>query len=236
MIYFIYGDSAKIFKKSNELIDSILKKNADATFSKIDSDNFNDFSLDEVIGGQSLFTGKQIIYLKKLFENSQFSDQLLKKIKEISESPNIFIITEEKLNKPVLNKIEKASEKIQNFDIKKTVFKKDNSVFDLANALGDRDTKKLWALYQEKIKTVRPEEIHGILWWQVKSILAAVKSGNAKDSGLKPFVFQKSIAFSKKYTKEELENISDQLINMVHSSRRDGISLDLALEKFILSV
>lgn len=236
MIYFIYGDSAKIFKKSNEIIDSILSKNSDATFSKIDSDNFNDFSLDEFIGGQSLFTGKQIIYLKRLFENSQFADDLLGKIKEISQSPNIFIITEEKLNKPVLNKIEKVSEKVQKFDIKKVVSKKDNSVFDLANALGNRDAKKLWILYQEKIKTVRPEEIHGILWWQVKSILSVIKSGNAKDSGLKPFVHQKATGFSKKYQKEELEKIADQLINMVHNSRRDGIPLGLALEKFILSI
>jgi|AntRauTorckE6833_2_1112554.scaffolds.fasta_scaffold01506_3 hypothetical protein len=236
MIYFIYGDSNKIFKKTNDLIDSILSKNTEATLIKIDSDNFDNFSLDEVIGGQSLFTGKQIIYLKKLFENKQYSEILLKKIKEISESPNIFIITEEKLNKPILNKIEKFSEKVQNFESKKVAVKRDNNIFDLANALGDKDPKKIWLLYQEKIKSVRPEEIHGILWWQVKSILSAMKSSSPSDSGLKPFVFQKANTYSKKYKEEEIEKIADDLVNMVHLSRRDGISLDLALERFILGI
>ena len=236
MIYFIYGDSNKIFTKTNDLINSLISKNTDATFTKIESDNFDDFSLDEIIGGQSLFTGKQIIYLKRLFENTQSRDLLLERIKEISQSPNIFIITEEKLNKPIFNKIEKVSEKVQNFESKRVAAKKDNNIFDLANALGDRDLKKLWSLYQEKVKTVRPEEIHGILWWQVKSILSATKSENPKDSGLKPFVFQKAKNFSRKYEKDEIEKLANDLVNMVHSSRRSGIPLDLALEKVILSL
>jgi hypothetical protein len=236
MIYFLYGDPNKIFAKSNALIETLLKKNSEATFFKLDAYNFYDFNIDELIGGRSLFTGKQIIYLKRVFENGEISDSLIKKIKEISSSENIFIIAEEKLKKPIFNKIEKKSEKVQEFEIKKTTFKKEQNIFDMTNALGERDVKKLWSLYQEKIKTVRPEEIHGILWWQMKSILSASKSGNPNDSGLKPFVYQKATTYSKKYTQKELEEKSNELISMVHKYRRSGLDLSFALERFILSI
>jgi len=236
MIYFLYGNPNKIFIKSNDLIDNIIKKNNEATFFKLDADNFYNFNIDELIGGRSLFTGKQIIYLKRVFENTVISDLLLKQIKEIASSENIFIITEEKLKKPIFNKIKKYSEKVQEFEIKKTTFKNEENIFDMANALGERDIKKLWTLYREKIKTVRPEEIHGIFWWQMKSILSAIKSENPTDSGLKPFVFQKASSYSKKYSETELDIKANELVNMVHESRRSGLGLDIALERFILSI
>jgi len=236
MIYFLYGDPNKIFIKSNTLIDNIIKKNPDATFFKVDQDNFYEFNIDELIGGRSLFTGKQIVYLKRVFENNIISESLIKKIKNISSSENIFIIAEEKLKKPIFNKIEKNSEKVQEFEIKKITSKKENNVFDLAQALGERDVKKLWSLYRHKIKTVRPEEIHGILWWQMKSILCTLKSENPSDSGLKPFVFQKGVSYSRKYSKKELEEKSNELVIMVHESRRGGIGLEIALERFILNI
>jgi len=236
MIYFLYGDPNKIFIKSNDLIDNIIKKNKDATFFKIDQDNFYDFNIDELTGGRSLFTGKQIVYLKRVFENNTISESLIKNIKNISSSENIFIIAEEKLKKPIFNKIEKNSEKVQEFEIKKTFSKREDNIFDLAQALGERDVKKLWSLYQYKVKTVRPEEIHGILWWQMKSILISSKTGTPSGSGLKPFVFQKAAYYSKKYSKLELEEKSNDLINMIHESRRSGLSLDISLERFILSI
>lgn len=236
MIYFLYGDSNKIFVKSNDLINTIIKKNPEATFFKIDSENFDDFNINEMISGRSLFTGKQIIYFKRVFENSTISDFLLKRIKDIANSKNIFIVAEEKLSKPIFNKIEKNSEKVQNFEKKEKILKKENNIFDMANALGNRDTKKLWIMYQEKIKTVRPEEIHGIFWWQIKSILSAIKSNSAHDSGLKPFVFQKAKTYANKYSEKELNKISNDLIHIVHESRRSGPSLELSLERFILSI
>ncbi len=233
MIYLIYGDPNKTFEKANSLIGSLIKKNSDSNFVKVDSENFEKYHLDELIGGQSLFTGKQIIYLKKIFSDKIFSDNLEKRIKEISESPNIFIIVEEKLNKLILNKLEKSAEKIQHFEKKESKVKKDN-IFDLADALGNKDVQKLWLLYQEKIKKLRPEEIHGIFWWQVKNILIVKKTSKQSETGLAPFVYNKAKSFSKKYSDLEIEKMANDLINILHLSRRRGLDLNLALEKFIL--
>jgi len=236
MIYFLYGDPGKIFQKSKDLIDNIVKKNPEADFFKLDEDSFYNFNITELISGQSLFTGKQIIYMKRLFEKTEISKGLLGKIKEISNSDNIFIIAEEKLKKPDFNKIEKNSEKTQIFEIKKETKKPKDNIFDLANCLGDKDVKKLWSLYNEKIKTSRPEEIHGILWWQIKSMLISRKTDSAKETGLNPFVFKKTKVYNSKYSDLEIEKMSNDLISMVHDSRRSGLGLDLALEKFILKL
>lgn len=235
MIYFFYGDPNKVFVKSKQLIDSLVKRNPDATFLKIDSENFDNYDISELIGGQSLFTKKQIIYLKRLFENKNSSDELLKSIKDIKDSENIFIIAEEKLNKKDFNKIEKNSVKTQSFEIKDKAPIKDNSIFGLTDAFGNRDSKKLWVLYREKIKTNRPEEIHGILWWQIKSMLSVFKSETAQDSGLKPFVYNKNKRFNQNFTQKELETKANQLVDLLHESRRSGPELEIALEKFILN-
>lgn len=235
MIYFIYGNPDKIFKKANSIVDSLLKKNSGSNLLKIDSDNFDNFNIDEMIGGQSLFTIKQIIYLKRLFEKKDVSESLLKRIKELGQSNNIFIIVEEKLDKKTFTAIEKQSEKIQSFDVKKENQQKEN-IFDLTEALGRRDPKKLWLLYQEKIRKNRPEEIHGILWWQIKTMLMVRNSKNIEETGLKPFVFKKAESFNQNYSNAEINDISDRLINILHNSRRNGLELELALEKFVLSI
>jgi hypothetical protein len=236
MIYFIYGDSKNIFTKSNQLIENLVSKNPDATFLKIDKDNFNEYNIDELIGGQSLFTKKQIVYLKRIFEDKDLSEIFLSKIKEIKNSENIFVVAEEKLNKKDFNKIEKNSEKTQIFEVKENKKEKDNSVFQLTDAFGNKDLKKLWSLYVEKVKYIRPEEIHGILWWQIKSMLSVLKSKDVKDSGLKPFVYNKNKRFNQNFTEEELEEKANQLVILLHKSRRSGLDLETALEKFILSI
>ena len=236
MIYFLYGDSAKIFSKANQLIDVLIKKNPEATFLKIDQENFNQYDINELIGGQSLFIKKQIIYLKRLIEDKEAGEEFVKRIKEIKESENIFVIAEEKLNKKEFNKIEKNSEKVQIFEETKEVNKQEKNIFVLTDMLGNRDSKNLWVLYQEFIKYVRPEEIHGILWWQIKSMISVSKSKDVVESGLKPFVYNKNKRFNNNFSDQELEEKADELINMAHESRRSGLGLELALEKFILNI
>lgn len=236
MIYLIYGDSNKIFKKANFLIDFLLKKNFGSNVLKIDNDNFDQFDFNELIGGQSLFTLKQIVYLKRLFEKTDYSEKLLSILKEIAKSQNIFIIVEEKINKPILLKLEKLAEKVQKFEIGKNKIKKEKSHFDLTDAFASRNSKRAWLLYRQKILKNRPEELHGILWWQIKTMLLARKSKNAEDAKLTPFVFLKAQNFNKSYSNEELEKISDDFIDIIQKSRRGGLDLELALERLILNI
>ena len=59
---------------------------------------------------------------------------------------------------------------------------------------------------------------------------------NAEKSGLKPFVYNKSLRFSKNFEQGDLRKLSSKLISIYHGARRGIIDFDRALEKFILEI
>ena len=116
MIYFYYGtdiDSAR--KKANVTIDSLLAKKPDATLIKMAQEDLQEGRITELAGGQALFSEKYIVFFYKTFENKENKEIILKHIKEIGTSENIFIFVEGKMDKAGLAKIEKSAEKVQEF-------------------------------------------------------------------------------------------------------------------------
>ncbi len=83
-------------------------------------------------------------------------------------------------------------------------------------------------------KGVAPEEIAGILFWQIKAIYLAVFSTNINSSGLKPFVYTKSLRYGKNFKKSEIEELAFELADIYHKARLGGVKMEIGLEKFIL--
>ena len=249
MLYLLHGTD---FKKSREklhlMIDSLLKKKPDASFFKMDSSNFLESQIDEFIGGQGLFEQKYIVQLDGLFGDLKIKDFLIDRLEKIFKSENIFICIENEISKPLLKKIEKNAQKIQEFsEINKgrkfavigggELNLSEFNIFNLADAFGKKDKKNFWILYQEaKKRDIPDEEIHGILNWQLRSILLSKKSKTIQDSGLKPFVYNKSLKFSKNFGDGELENLSSRLISIYHDSRRGLVEFSVEMEKFVLEI
>ncbi|MCA9353191.1 hypothetical protein KC901_03345, partial [Patescibacteria group bacterium] len=78
-----------------------------------------------------------------------------------------------------------------------------------------------------------PEEIHGILFWQVKNI--ALVHTSSTNPGMNPFVYKKTMHFAKNFSHKDIQGLSRSLAHMFHN--RDTYStLDVELEKFILSL
>lgn len=243
MFYFLHGEGGdKARKKAHEMIESLIKKRPNASFFKIDSGNFNFDRLEEMIGGQGLFENKQIVFFDNVLEDKEMKGAILEKIKEIGESPNAFIFLERKVDKATIEKIEKRAEKVQEFKFagnegKIKESKEKFNTFSLADVFGRRDKKNLWVLYQEALSQgVAPEEINGVLFWQLKSMIVANKSKSANESGLKPHVFQKSKSFARNYTEEEMKKMSSALVSVYHDSRRGIHDFEISLEMFILSL
>jgi DNA polymerase III delta subunit len=204
----------------------------------MDSEHFSGAQLEEFTLGAGLFEQKYIVVLDNVFENKEHKDTVVGKVKEIGVSENVFVILEGKLDKKTVTKIEKKAEKVQEFS-KSTPSekKKDFNIFSLTDAIGRRDRKKAWVLFQQAVAGgVSPENIHGTIFWGVKSMLLASSAKTAKDAGLNPFVFSKSVSFSKNFKGGELESISSSLISIYHEARRGGTELGVALETFILSM
>lgn len=222
------------------------KKHAGAEFFKLTAENFSLNKLDELITSQGLFYSAFIVLADNLCEETEVAEVLLKKLKEIKESPNFFVFLEGKLNKKELEKFEKQAEKVEEFkkpdrklNKKEALALKGEKIdfFEFANALGEKNKKGLWTLYQDALaEEVPSEEVHAIFFWQVKAMLCAEKSKDATEAGLNPYVFTKSKGYAKNYSLEKLKEMSTKLFEMYHEAHRGKIDFAVALEKFILGL
>lgn len=217
MLYFYYGndiDKARI--KANELIDSLRKKKPDASFFSINSDNFNINLIQEYIGSQGLFSNKYIVYLDRICEQKEIKEEFLNLTKEISESENIFVLLEGKLDKATATKIEKKSSKFIKFDNEDSGRRPVYNAFALADAFYGRNKRDAWVLYRESInRGEAPEALHGMLFWKLKSCLIADNY--------------------RVWKREEIIASLERLIDIYAESRRGLGDLEIKLEAFILS-
>jgi hypothetical protein len=239
MIYLLHGsDKDKSRLKAHSLINSLLKKKTDATLFNLNSQNWNQNAFEEYVGGQGLFVQKSIVFADSLLEDKDTKEFLIEKVKDIAASGNIFIFLEGELDKKTLGKFEKSAEKVEEHSLKADTKKRQEfNVFSLTDALGRRDKKNLWVLYQKAKKAgIEDEQIHGTLFWQIKSMILASESKSAGDAGLNPFVYSKASGFSKNFSKEELRQFSSELVSLYHNSRRGIHDMDVAMERFVLKI
>jgi len=80
------------------------------------------------------------------------------------------------------------------------------------------------------------EEIHGILFWQVKNMILASRADSQKETGLTPYAYKNALTGSRKYKIEELQNMSGELVNMTHRVRSGDGELEVMIEKWVLSM
>ncbi len=213
----MYGtDTDAGLKKAQGTIASLQKKKPDASFIKVENNGQESLSLDEYIGGQGLFSSKQLIFFDRVLENKKVAEDVLGRLSDMQKSENIFIFLEGALTKVVLAKFQKQSDKIQVFIQKKIEAKADKfDVFSLTNALGAGDKKQLWMLYlrAQDVGTAS-EQIHGLLFWKVKDML--VKKN------------------TRAYDESTLKTMSSELVSMYHDAHRGLCDFSLALEAWIL--
>ena len=257
MIYLFYGtDKNKARSAVHKVVEAAKRKHNDAEFFKLNNENFSESKLDELIGSQGLFYSGSIVFADNLCGDKEISEIVLKRLEGIKESPNFFVFLEEKLNKKELDKFKKFAEKTEEFvkPLKKLNKKEELALkgekidfFEFANALGERNKKLLWTLYQDALaEEVHSEEVHAMFFWQVKSMLVALKSNDATESGLNPFVYNKSKAYAKNFqthknvsvnnSEEVLKYLSGKLFTMYHEAHRGHIDFAVALERFILEL
>lgn len=218
MIYFLHGtDTEKARVKAHEMVDALLKKKPDASFFKMNAESWNPAQIQEYAGGMGLFESKYIVFLDRLCEDKKIKEDFLDFVKEIGESTNIFIILEGKLDKASSGKIEKKSEKTQEFMLAEEKKKEEYNAFALADAVGKRDKKTAWVLYRKAIdKGEAPEALHGMMFWKVKTMMLA--------------------GFPGAYSKDELYSLADRMISVYHDSRRGVHELETGVEALILTL
>lgn len=157
-------------------------------------------------------------------------------LQELVLSENIFFFVEEKVNKKVIDLFTKGGVTIHQSkeeSIKKP--EQEFNVFGLADALGERDKKKLWLYYRKTIDAgISPEEINGILLWQLRNLAMVIASPEGVPD-MKPFVYTKTRRYAKNFNLQELTNFMTYLTDAFHN-RDTYDTLDVKLERIILEL
>jgi DNA polymerase III delta subunit len=242
MLYFFYGkDVARARAEIHKSIDALRAKKENISLVRIEDEAINEYRLDELIKSQGLFESKNIVFFDNSFGNKQTKETILKKLNDMARSNNAFFFLEGEVDKTSLAKISKHSDQMREFSRgaigKAKTEPRPFNIFLLTDALGRRDRKAAWVLYQKaKLRRISPEEIHNVFCWQVKNMILAKESGEARQAGVSPFVFRKAKAGARNYTAEELINLLSTLVSIYHNVRRGICALDPALEQFILRI
>ncbi|MEI8338036.1 MAG: hypothetical protein WCF92_02705 [bacterium] len=237
MIYSYSGaDNKKSFEKASSLFQSLKNKKPEASFLSFDAEEISISILDELISSQGLFSNKIVAYLKCPLERVDIKKEILKRIKLLKESENIFVWVEKDLNTSEEKILEEASEKhiVSKGNIKE---KEDFNIFSLTEAFGRKDKFKLWTLILDAYsKGKSAEEIQGVLFWQAKSITLSKSEKTAESAGLKPFSYSKAKQFGNNFSDEEIKNTIKKLVEIYHEAHLGKINFELALEEFALSL
>ncbi|MES2223741.1 MAG: hypothetical protein V4469_02285 [Patescibacteria group bacterium] len=238
MIYFYYGtDREKIQKTARATFDALQKKKPDASFVSFGVENLDENILQEITASQGLFERKVVAKIADIMEDKEKSELVLKFLKEMKATENIIVWSEGEVNKAPLEKIKKYAEKVEEFGVKQKAEKKFPSIFKMTDAIGDKDKKNAWALLRNELdQGTADEELHGTIFWQMKSILLAKKTKGADEAGLNPYVYSKAKSFSRNWEEKELNNAISSLIDMYHKAHRGQVNFETELERWMLSI
>jgi DNA polymerase III delta subunit len=237
MLHLIYGTNASGRHDAKEAILQTARGKNTTFIIRTGADLQKD-EIEQLAQSSSLFGEKFVAVLEYPFENEEFGNFLIDHLDMLEGSETIFIISERELTKDYVKAFEKAGARIVHKELPKEVIKKDFNIFSLTDAFCERNKKDAWIIFSEAIaRGKEPEEIAGVLFWSVKNMLLVQDKKNSNDlasSGLNPFVAGKAFRASKKWTKDELENISRELVRITHESKNGTLELVSAIESLIL--
>ncbi|MFM2357764.1 MAG: hypothetical protein RJA61_501 [Candidatus Parcubacteria bacterium] len=235
MLYVFYGEeSNKAHDKAQALSQQLLVKKPDASFFNLDNESWTENALKELVESQGLFEKKYIIHIDARSFSKENLEELVGGLPSIQESVHVCVTVLGKLDAKSLKAFSKHAEKIQEF---KGVEIEERRDFRMTDALGSRDKKNLWVLYREAMDQGKEvEEIHGLLYWQIKNMIAAQLSKTADEAGLKPYPYTKAKQSSKYYSLLDLHKLSSDMVFLYHRVRQGRGDFEIGLERLILSL
>lgn len=238
MLYIFHGsDHDALRTKLASVREALHSKRPEAEFFKLDDpEQVTPAALEELTQSQGLFERKYIVQLDRLLDNEGVRAAIVNGASLLGSSENVFLLVDEQLEKQTYDALAGHAYAVHHFPSQKKGASEFN-VFALTDALGSRNKKEIWTEYHKALRAGKePEELHGILFWQVKSMILASTSRSASEAGMKSFPFKKAREFAANYSREELNMLSRDLVICYHQARRGQGTLADNLERCILSL
>lgn len=235
MLYFFYGtDRVKLraqFQKMREKFSA-----QGVAIEVIPEGGVTRAVLDGAITTRGLFGETTLFVLDGVLEKKDEQEIISSRAAELASSSNIFLVIEPSpLKECVTALCEHAVESFE-FALTKQKSWPAFNIFSLGDALGKRNKKDLWVLYQQALgNNMSPEEISGTLFWSIKNMTLMKTMTGGGDAGLSPTVAPKARSAAKNYSLEELHAMSRSLVHAYHEGHRGG-DMAVELEEFILKL
>jgi hypothetical protein len=216
MLYVYYGNDEKASRaKLQSTMQSLGKRAPHAHVLRVTDEDEETVSVEEILTSQGLFHPKQVVLFDSVMSNKSIREDIFKNIKEIQKSEHVFFIYDSKFLAAHEKKLKTYAERMERFDNREEKIKKED-YFALANAFGSKNRSKIWIEYRKALLGgTAPEALHGMLFWKVKDTIVRGRCGE---------------------NESEYKKMAGELAEMTHQTRRDGVELEYALERFILSI
>ncbi len=233
MFYLIHGKNRnKSSNKAIALIEGLLAKKPNASYIKVDEEEWVGTFFDEFAGSAGLFENKSVILADNLWSGELPNEE---DVEKIQKSENIFILIENDISSENLKKLKEKAEKV--IDVGDEDKERGFNVFSISDAYGEKDKKKLWLLYRKSASEgVEVEDVVNIIFWQIKNLILAKRELLDGEFKLKPFVISKAKSYAKKWEGKELQKHAEELVKMLHNSRLGKVNLENVFEKWILDM
>ena len=235
MLYLIYGnDREKGRAQFRALRDKL--SFAGMNIEDVQEENISEKALGEMSASRGLFDDTTLFVFDNIFVKKEQQEIFASHTEMLNDSKNYFLVFEPSLSKDITKNIISCATEHFEYTLNKTNERPFN-IFSLGDALGERNKKELWVLYQKAVASeLSSEEISGTLFWSIKNMALMKQAGAQGDCGLNPFVAKKTRTFASHYTKEEIILLSRKIRTLYHEAHRGGEPMDIALERFILNL
>ena len=231
MLHIYYGtDRQKVRDAATDFCDA--QMSPDGTLTTLDANSYAAGQIADALGASSLFGGEEWFVIDTPADNADFAEEVKNNLQEMSESGNTFLILEGALLAPAKKSYGKYATTVEEF----TAAKDERfNTFAMADALASKDRRQLWVLLQEaKAAGSAPEELIGILWWQLKALRLAEVTSGASEAGMKDFPYNKAKRSLSKFAPGEVIKVSQSLLELYHDGHAGVRDIDLALEQWVL--
>ncbi len=231
MIYLFHGsDEAKARTKAFEWIAKAREKEPNLAYARLAREDLTDATLEQAALSGGLFVKRLLVLIDNPYQTVRGSDDeesapatnlLDDHLDVLTASENAILILAPKLMAAKQKKLAGLAKAEYKYDKPAAVSGGRGFNSALVNALAFRSREKLWLEVERALRAGdAPEMLHGLLHWKARDLmdLPAGRQGRAA------------------WTRDEARRLSLDLIELLQSSRRGGLSLPLALERFVLSV
>jgi DNA polymerase III delta subunit len=234
MLYVIHGtDTSKVKKKATQLVEMLQQKRPDASLFKVNKESWYPDFFAETIPAISLFSPKNIVVMDSLLEDDTIAEMVFQNLDELKNTEHVCILIEGKLTKEYIKKVTAKAEKVEEHNKTEAPQKREApQTFALADALLQKNKRKAFEVFQKlRAEEVVGEEIHGVLWWQFKSLYLVLNSKSAGEADLNPFVYSKCKSVEKNWSVDLVAKTLDSLVDIYHKAHRGEVDLLVELEK-----